>query len=124
VQAESAIVRLRIAAKGVSFGVVLCTVGTDTFMMSAAKIVACPFTGNRYVALPEVAAIYAHKADIDGNCHTGGLSIVDFELVRTAKNVIMTTERADRVSTNHHKTAGKEVQRCLSSSHGEGETGT
>jgi glutaconate CoA-transferase subunit A len=90
-------VRLRAAAEGVSFGIARCMLGTDTFKMSAAKVIECPFTGKRYVALPavwpDVAAIHVHEADIYGNCHIRGISIADMELARAAKHVIITTER-------------------------------
>ena len=90
-------VRLRAAAEGVSFGVARCMLGTDTFGMSAAKVIECPFTGKRYVALPavwpDVAAIHVHEADIYGNCHIRGISIADLELARASKHVIITAER-------------------------------
>lgn len=90
-------VRLRAAAEGVSFGIVRCMLGTDTLKMSAAKVIECPFTGKKYVALPavwpDVAAIHVHEADIYGNCHIRGISVADLELARAAKHVIITTER-------------------------------
>jgi len=90
-------VRLRAAAEGVSFGIARCMLGTDTFKMSAAKVVECPFTGKKFVALPaiwpDVAAIHVHEADIYGNCHIRGISIADLELARAAKHLIITTEK-------------------------------
>jgi glutaconate CoA-transferase subunit A len=91
------LVRLRAAAEGVSFGIARCMLGTDTFNMSAAKIIECPFSGRKYVALPalwpDVAAIHVHEADIYGNCHIKGISVGDLELARASKRVIITTER-------------------------------
>lgn len=90
-------VRLRAAADGVSFGIARSMLGTATFKMSAAKVIECPFTGKKYVALPavwpDVAIIHVHEADIYGNCHIRGISVADLELARAAKNVIITTER-------------------------------
>jgi glutaconate CoA-transferase subunit A len=90
-------VRLRAAAEGVSFGIARCMLGTSTFRMSAAKVIECPFTGKKYVALPavwpDVAAIHVHEADIYGNCHIRGISIADLELARASKHVIITAER-------------------------------
>lgn len=90
-------VRLRAAAEGVSFGIARCMLGTDTLKMSAAKVIECPFTKKKYVALPavwpDVAAIHVHEADIYGNCHIRGISIADLELARAARHVIITTER-------------------------------
>jgi len=90
-------VRLRAAAEGVSFGIARCMLGTDTFKMSAAKVIECPFTGKKFAALPaiwpDVAVIHVHAADIYGNCQIRGISVADLELARAAKHVIITTER-------------------------------
>jgi len=90
-------VRLKAAAEGVSFGIFRCMLGTDTFKMSAAKVIECPFTGKKYVALPaiwpDVVAVHVHESDIYGNSHIRGISVADYELVRAAKHVIVTTER-------------------------------
>ncbi len=90
-------VRLRAAAEGVSFGIARNMLGTDTLKMSGAKVIECPFTGKKFVALPaiwpDVAAIHVHEADIYGNCHIRGISVADLELARAAKRVIITAER-------------------------------
>ena len=90
-------VRLRAAAEGVSFGIARSMLGTDTLKMSGAKVIECPFTGKRFVALPaiwpDVAAIHVHESDIYGNCHIRGISAADLELARAAKRVIITAER-------------------------------
>jgi len=90
-------VRLRAAAEGVPFGIARCMMGTDTLVRSAAKVVECPFTGKKLVALPaiwpDVAAIHVHEADIYGNCHIMGITVADLELARAAKRVIITAER-------------------------------
>jgi glutaconate CoA-transferase, subunit A len=90
-------VRLRAAAEGVSFGIARSMLGTDTFKMSAAKTIECPFTGKKYAALPalwpDVAAIHVHAADIYGNCQIKGISVADLELARASKHLIITTER-------------------------------
>ena len=90
-------VRLKAAAEGVSFGLVRSMMGTDTFKYSAAKIIECPFTGQKYTALPaiwpDVAVIHVHECDVYGNARIHGISIADLELARAAKQVILTTER-------------------------------
>lgn len=90
-------VRLRAAAEGNAFGIVRCMHGTDTLLHSAAKVIECPFTGDKYVALPavwpDVAAIHVHEADMYGNCHIRGISVADLELARAAKRLIITAER-------------------------------
>ncbi len=90
-------VRLKAAADGVSFGIIRSILGTDTFKMSAAKVIECPFTGKKYAAVPacwpDVAAIHVHEADIYGNAVIRGISVADLELARAAKRLIITAER-------------------------------
>lgn len=91
------LVRLRAAAEGVSFGIARNMLGTDTLKMSGAKVIECPFTGKKFVALPavwpDVAVIHVHESDIYGNCHIRGISVADLELARAAKRLIITAER-------------------------------
>ena len=71
--------------------------GTDTFRHSAARVIACPFTGERLAALPalypDVAAIHVHEADRYGNCRIRGTTVADLDLARAAKRLIVTCER-------------------------------
>jgi len=89
--------RLRAAAEGVSFGIIRSMLGTDTFRMSAAKVIECPFTGKKFAAVPalwpDVAAIHVHEADPYGNAVIRGISVADLELARASKHVIITAER-------------------------------
>lgn len=90
-------VRFKAAAAGVSFYPARNLLGTDTFKYSGAKVIRCPFTGKRYVALPaiypDVAAIHVHEADIYGNCRVRGITVSDFDVARAAKRLIITCER-------------------------------
>jgi glutaconate CoA-transferase subunit A len=60
-------VRYKAAAAGVSFYPARDLMGTDTFKYSAAKLIECPFTKTKYVALPalysDVAAVHVHEAE-------------------------------------------------------------
>jgi glutaconate CoA-transferase subunit A len=89
--------RFQAAAMGVPFLPTRSMLGTDTFKHSAAKIIACPFTGEKLVALPalypDVAAIHVHEADRYGNCRITGTTVADLELARAAKRLIITCER-------------------------------
>jgi glutaconate CoA-transferase subunit A len=89
--------RLKAAAMGLSFLPTRTMLGTDTFRQSAAIEVACPFTGERFVALPalypDVAAIHVHESDEYGNCRLRGVSVADLDLARAAKRLIITCER-------------------------------
>ncbi|HEV3146991.1 MAG TPA: CoA-transferase [Gemmataceae bacterium] len=90
-------VRLQAAAMGVPFLPTKTMLGTDTFERSAAKVIECPFTGEKLVALPalypDVAAIHVHEADRYGNSHIVGTTVADIELARAAKRLIITCER-------------------------------
>ncbi len=90
-------VRLQAAAMGVPFLPTRTMLGTDTLHRSAAKVIECPFTGEKLVALPalspDVAAIHVQEADRFGNCRISGTTVADLELARAAKRVIITCER-------------------------------
>jgi glutaconate CoA-transferase subunit A len=90
-------VRFKAAAMGVPFLPARMMLGTDTFGHSAAKVIACPFTGTRLLALPalypDVAVIHVHEADRYGNCRIRGTTVADFDLARAAKRLIITCER-------------------------------
>jgi glutaconate CoA-transferase subunit A len=90
-------VRLQAAAMGVPYLPARTMLGTDTFRTSAAKVVECPFTGEKLVALPalspDVAAIHVHEADRFGNCRIRGTTVADLELARAARRLIITCER-------------------------------
>src|SRR5262249_10090967 len=90
-------VRLKAAAMGLPFLPARSMLGTDTFRHSGARVITCPFTGVKLLALPalfpDVAAIHVHEADRYGNCRIRGTSVADFDLARAAKRLIITCER-------------------------------
>ncbi len=90
-------VRYKAAAMGVPFLPARSLLGTDTFRYSAARVVTCPFTGERLAAIPalypDVAAIHVHEADRYGNCRIRGTTVADLDLARAAKRLIITCER-------------------------------
>jgi glutaconate CoA-transferase subunit A len=90
-------VRLKAAAMGLPFLPARSMLGTDTFRRSAAREIACPFTGERLLAVPalfpDVAAIHVHEADRYGNCRIRGTTVADLDLARAAKRLIITCER-------------------------------
>ncbi len=89
--------RFKAAAMGVSFLPASVMLGTDTFKYSAAKTVSCPFSGERYAAIPalapDVALIHVHKADIYGNCQIEGLTVADADLAKASMKVVISAER-------------------------------
>jgi len=88
--------RFKAAAMGVPFIPVLSMLGTDTFKYSAAKMVECPFTGQKVCLLPalflDVGLIHVHRADKYGNCQIEGISGFAFELARASKKLIVSAE--------------------------------
>ncbi|HEV3204647.1 MAG TPA: CoA-transferase [Gemmataceae bacterium] len=90
-------VRLKAAAMGLPFLPCRSMLGTDTFAHSGAKVITCPFTGEKLTALPalypDVAAIHVHESDRFGNCRIRGTSVADLDLARAAKKLIITCER-------------------------------
>jgi glutaconate CoA-transferase subunit A len=90
-------VRFKAAAMGLPFLPCRSMLGTDTFRMSGAKAITCPFTGETLVALPalypDVAAIHVHEADRYGNCRIRGTTVADLDLARAAKCLVITCER-------------------------------
>src|SRR5262245_52903900 len=89
--------RYTAAAMGVSFVPARSLLGTDTLAHCPAKVIECPYTGDKIVAIPalypDVAAIHVHEADLYGSCRFTGTSVADVELPRAAKRVIITCER-------------------------------
>jgi glutaconate CoA-transferase subunit A len=90
-------VRLKAAAMGLPFLPMRSMLGADTFRRSAGKEIACPFTGERLLAVPalypDVGVIHVHEADRFGNCRIRGTNVADNDLARAAKKLIITCER-------------------------------
>jgi glutaconate CoA-transferase, subunit A len=89
--------RYKAAAMGVPFLPVRVMLGSDTQRYSAAREVSDPYSGGTYLAVPalfpDVAIIHVHQADPYGNAHIDGITIVDLNLARAAKRLILTAER-------------------------------
>lgn len=90
-------VRFKAAAMGLPFLPARSLLGTDTFQRSAARLIACPFTGEKLLAVPalypDVAAIHVHEADRHGNCRIRGTTVADLDVARASKRLIITCER-------------------------------
>jgi glutaconate CoA-transferase subunit A len=90
-------VRFKAAAMGLPFLPTRSLLGTDTFKFSGAKVITCPFTGEKLAALPalypDVAVIHVHEADRYGNCRIRGTTVADADQARAAKCLIITCER-------------------------------
>jgi len=89
--------RYKAAAMGLPYLPVRVMLGSDTLRYSAGKIIQDPFTGQKLLAVPalypDVGIIHVHQADIYGNAQIDGTSIVDLDLAKASKRLIITTER-------------------------------
>ncbi len=88
--------RFKAAAMGIPFIPITSMLGTDTFKHSAAKIVECPFTGQKVCLIPalflDVGLIHVHRADKFGNSQIDGISGFAHELSRASKKLIVSAE--------------------------------
>ena len=88
--------RFKAAAMGVPFIPVRAMLGTDTLKYSSAKVVKCPFTGQKIALLPalilDAGMIHVHRADKYGNAQIDGISGFAHELSRASKRLIISTE--------------------------------
>jgi acyl CoA:acetate/3-ketoacid CoA transferase alpha subunit len=88
--------RFKAAAMGVPFLPTRVMLGTDTFKYSAAKVIECPFTGEKLCLLPalilDVGLIHVHRADKYGNCQIEGISGFALEVARASKRLIISAE--------------------------------
>jgi len=89
--------RFKAASMGIPFIPTLSMLGTDTLKYSSAKVVKCPFTGQKVALLPalflDVGLIHVHRADKYGNCQIDGISGFAFELARASKKLIVSAEQ-------------------------------
>ncbi len=88
--------RFKATAMGVPFIPVRSMLGTDTLKYSAAKVVECPFTGEKLALLPalilDVGLMHVHRADRYGNCQVEGITGFGVEFARACKRLIISAE--------------------------------
>ena len=88
--------RFKAASMGVPFIPIRAMLGTDTLKYSAAKVVDCPFTGQKVCLIPalilDVGLIHVHRADKYGNAQIEGISGFAFEMSRACKRLIISAE--------------------------------
>jgi 3-oxoacid CoA-transferase subunit A/glutaconate CoA-transferase subunit A len=82
---------------GVPFVPARNLLGTDTLKYSSAKVATDPFTGKPVTLIPscnpDVVLMHVPRCDKYGNCQIDGILIMDYELARSARRLIVTTER-------------------------------
>jgi acyl CoA:acetate/3-ketoacid CoA transferase alpha subunit len=103
--------RFKAAAMGIPFIPTKCMLGTDTLRRSAAKVIECPFTGDKLALLPalilDVGFIHVNRADKYGNCQIDGISGFAFEMSRACKKLVISAEEiveTDEIRANPAKT--------------------
>ncbi len=88
--------RLLAGMMGVPFMPTRTMLGTDTLEHSSAAVIEDPFSKKPITlvpaAYPDVAFIHVHRCDIYGNAQIDGALIMDYELARCARRLILTTE--------------------------------
>ena len=88
--------RFKAASMGIPFIATKCMLGSDTLRRSAAKVIECPFTGEKLALLPalilDVGFIHVNRADKYGNCQIDGISGFAFEMSRASKKLIISAE--------------------------------
>jgi glutaconate CoA-transferase, subunit A len=104
--------RFKAAAMGVPFLPVRSMIGSDTFRYSAAKLVECPFTGEKLALLPalilDVGLMHVHRADRFGNCQIEGITGFGMEFARASKRLIVSAEEivpTDEIRRHPDRTA-------------------
>ncbi len=89
--------RYKAAAMGVPFLPARVMLGSDTLRYSSARVITDPYTGQTFMAVPalfpDVSIIHVHQADQYGNAQIEGVTIVDQDLARASKRLILTAER-------------------------------
>jgi acyl CoA:acetate/3-ketoacid CoA transferase alpha subunit len=88
--------RFKAAAMGVPFVPSKSMLGTDTIRRSGAKVIECPFTGEKVALIPalhlDVGFIHVSRADKYGNCQIDGISGFAAEMARASRHVVVSAE--------------------------------
>ncbi len=89
--------RFKAAAMGLPFLPARVMLGTETFARSSSMVVRDPFSGKKVLLVPacypDVSFIHVHRCDRFGNSQIDGVSIMDWDLARAARRLVITTEK-------------------------------
>ena len=104
--------RFKAAAMGLPFLPARVMLGTETFSKSSSLVVRDPFSGKKVLLVPacypDVSFIHVHRCDRFGNSQIDGVSIMDWDLARAARRLVVTTEKVvddDVIRNEPSKTA-------------------
>lgn len=88
--------RYKAGAMGVPFLPTVSMLGSDLARHTGGEEITCPFTGQRLLAVPslnpDVALIHVHRADPYGNAQIDGYPLMDGDMVRAARRVVISAE--------------------------------
>jgi glutaconate CoA-transferase subunit A len=88
--------RYKAAAMGVPFLPTVSMLGSDLARHTESRQIACPFSGQKLLAVPalnpDVAMIHVHRADRFGNCQIDGYPLMDVDMARAARRVVVSAE--------------------------------
>jgi glutaconate CoA-transferase subunit A len=88
--------RYKAGAMGVPFLPTVSMLGSDLARHTGGTEITCPFTGQRLLAVPslnpDVALVHVHRADPYGNAQIDGYPLMDFDMVRAARRVVISAE--------------------------------
>lgn len=88
--------RFKAAAMGLPFLPARILMGTDTFAESSSVVAKDPYSGKNVVLIPacypDVSFIHVHRCDRFGNSQIDGATIMDCDLARASRRLVITTE--------------------------------
>lgn len=88
--------RYKAGAMGVPFLPTVSMLGSDLARYTSAEEIQCPFTGQKLLAVPalnpDVALIHVHRADVYGNAQIDGYTLMDIDMARAARRVVVSAE--------------------------------
>lgn len=88
--------RYKAGAMGVPFLPTVSMLGSDLARNTDTQHIECPFSGQRLLAVPslnpDVALIHVHRADQYGNAQIDGYPLMDIDMARAARRVIVSAE--------------------------------
>ncbi len=89
--------RYKAGAMGVPFLPTYTMLGSDLMTEREVATIACPYTGERLLAVPalnpDVAMIHVHRCDQYGNAQVDGYRHMDVDMARAARTVVVSAER-------------------------------
>lgn len=89
--------RYKAGAMGVPFLPTTTMLGSDLARDRSGTEITCPFTGRTLYAVPslnpDVALVHVHRADPYGNAQIDGYPLMDVDMTRAARRVVVSAER-------------------------------